>query len=179
MAHDRFEVLFVCHANLCRSPMAERLANRMLADRIGVRGSRLVVSSVGTHARAGEPMHPAAAQVLRERGAYADRFESRLLTPPILAKPDLVLTATREQRAACLRMVPAAAHRTFTLLQFAALRVPALAGAGPGTGWTTGPVRPDDHNLADPVGGPVEAFRACAEEIERALDALIEVIAAR
>ncbi|MGW3795825.1 arsenate reductase/protein-tyrosine-phosphatase family protein [Micromonospora arida] len=26
-------VLFVCHANLCRSPMAEYLARRLLADR--------------------------------------------------------------------------------------------------------------------------------------------------
>jgi protein-tyrosine phosphatase len=118
---DRFEVLFVCHANQCRSAMAERLANRAFADRIGVRGSRLNVSSAGTHARAGVPMHGTAAEVLRERRAYADRFSSRLLTPPILASPNLILTATREQRTACMNLVPSVARRTFTLRQFGRL----------------------------------------------------------
>jgi protein-tyrosine phosphatase len=202
MTHDRFEVLFVCHANLCRSPMAERLANRAFADRIGVRGSRLAVSSAGTHARPGRPMHPATAHVLSERGAYPGQFESRLLTPPILARPDLVLTATREQRAACLRMVPGAARHTFTLRQFGRLAVafaPAAAGAATAphatitadsparrlqallgdlaTGGRPQPV--DDDDLADPVRRPMEEFRRCADDIQRVLDVLVAVIAPR
>jgi protein-tyrosine phosphatase len=216
MAHDRFEVLFVCHANLCRSPMAERIANRAFADRIGVRGSGLVVSSAGTHARPGLPMHPGAVEALGERGVYAGRFESRVLTPPMLDGPDLVLTATREQRAACMRMAPAAARRTFTLRQFGRMAAAALgaaenggrpngtAGSGSGnrpngTGTVTldspaqrvrvllaeaaaartrtrlTPLENDD-DLPDPVRQPIEAFRACAKEIQSVLDALIAVI---
>src|SRR5262245_1544348 len=108
MAHDRFEVLFVCHANLCRSAMAERLANRSFAARRAARGGGRAAPSAGTPARPGVAMHETAARVLRERRAYAERFTSRLVTPPIVAAPDLILTATREQRAACVSMVPGA-----------------------------------------------------------------------
>jgi protein-tyrosine phosphatase len=205
--NDRFEVLFVCHANQCRSAMAERLANRAFADRIGVRGSKLTVSSAGTHARAGVPMHETAAAVLRERRAYADRFGSRLLTPPILASPTLILTATRDQRTACMSMVPSAARRTFTLRQFARLAttVGALSTWSPKRDamFSTGGIARDSANrrlqalldeiasvrnrlpsvppaaddLPDPVHGPIEAFRECADEIQRTIDTLIDVIA--
>jgi protein-tyrosine phosphatase len=210
MTRESFEVLFVCHANLCRSAMAERLANRSFADRLGVRGSRLIVSSAGTHARAGIPMHPSAARVLRERRAYADRFCSRLLTPPIVAAPDLILTATRAQRAACVSMVPAAVRHTFTLRQFGRLASsvavlgtwsPARRSIFPPGGTATvmadsptrrlqalldeissvrgrlQPVPVEEDDLADPVRQPIEAFRRCADEIQRGIDALIEVIA--
>jgi protein-tyrosine phosphatase len=208
MTQDRFEVLFVCHANLCRSAMAERLANRTFADRIGVRGSRLIVSSAGTHARADVPMHETAARVLRERRAYADRFTSRLLTPPILATPDLILTATREQRAACMNLVPSVARRTFTLRQFARLATtvgsvstwsPRRSAVFPtGSIARDSPTRrlqalldeiasvrnrlpsvpPAEDDLADPVRGPIEDFRVCADEIQRTIDAVTDVIAA-
>jgi protein-tyrosine phosphatase len=204
---DRFEVLFVCHANQCRSAMAERLANRSFADRIGVRGAKLTVSSAGTHARADVPMHALAASVLRERRAYADRFTSRLLTPPLLASPNLILTATRDQRTACMSLVPSAARRTFTLRQFARLAttVGALSTWSPKRGslFPAGsiardnPTRrlqalldeiasvrnrlpsvpPAEDDLADPVRGPIDEFRTCADEIQRAIDALIDVIA--
>jgi protein-tyrosine phosphatase len=158
-------------------------------------------------------MHPDAAQVLRERGAYPGQFESRLLTPPILAQPDLILTATREQRAACVRMVPGAVRHTFTVRQFGRLatsfgplcaRHPAQPAAGPGatTVWATATVTADsparrlqalldevaaagrpqlieDDDLTDPVRRSIDAFRLCADEIQRALDALIAVIAVR
>ena len=205
MTQDRFEVLFVCHANLCRSAMAERLANRTFADRIGVRGSRLSVSSAGTHARADLPMHETAAQVLRERRAYADRFSSRLLTPPILATPDLILTATRDQRTACMKLVPRVARRTFTLRQFARLATtvgtvstwpPRRSAFATGGIARDSPTRrlqalldeiasvrnrlpavpPDEDDLADPVCGPIEDFRECADEIQRSIDTLTEVI---
>jgi protein-tyrosine phosphatase len=186
--------------------MAERLANRTFADRLGARGSRLNVSSAGTHARADLPMHRTAAEVLRERRAYPDRFSSRLLTPPILATPDLVLTATREQRTACLKLMPGVARRTFTLRQFARLattvgtvstwpaRRNAFATGGIARDSPTRrlqalldeissvrnrlpSVPPADDDLADPVREPIESFRECADEIQRTLDVLTDVIA--
>jgi protein-tyrosine phosphatase len=202
VTHDRFEVLFVCHANQCRSAMAERLANRTFADRIGVRGSRLNVSSAGTHAQADVPMHETAARVLRERRAYADRFSSRLLTPPILATPDLILTATREQRTACLSLVPGVARRTFTLATTAATvstwsprrsavfptgsiardsptrRLQALLDEIASVRNRLPSVPPADDDLADPVRGPIEDFRECADEIQRSIEALVDVVAA-
>src|SRR5438067_728269 len=55
---ERFRLLYVCHANECRSPMAERLTQRMFADRFGAAASELQVISAGTHARPGRPHCP-------------------------------------------------------------------------------------------------------------------------
>ena len=38
-------------------------------------------------------------------------------------------------------------------------------------------VKPEEDDLADPVRGPIEEFRECADEIQRTIDALIDVIA--
>ncbi|MEV4500142.1 hypothetical protein AB0J84_31165, partial [Micromonospora arborensis] len=69
-------VLFVCHANLCRSPMAEHLARRLLADR------PVTVASAGTDAMDGLGMHPYAMEVVAESGADAASFRTRGLRPP-------------------------------------------------------------------------------------------------
>src|SRR5689334_5434197 len=101
-------MLFVCRANLCRSAMAERLA----------RAGGLDAASAGTHAVPDLDMPPAAKAVLLELGADPDGFASRRVDAALLAGADLVLTATRAERAHCVTLAPAAAARTFTLRQF-------------------------------------------------------------
>src|SRR4051812_22131637 len=99
---DPARLLVVCHANLCRSPMIERLARQALAKRLGdpAGGGQVPtveVTSAGTHAEPGWDMHPFAGEVLRERGADVTDFASRRLTAELVAGADLVLTAARPQ----------------------------------------------------------------------------------
>ncbi|MER7334438.1 MULTISPECIES: low molecular weight phosphatase family protein [unclassified Micromonospora] len=185
-------VLFVCHANLCRSPMAEYLARRLLT------GQPVVVSSAGTDAVDGLPMHPYAAEVATWAGGDPTGFRSRRLRAEHLVGATLVLAATRRQRSVCTALVPAALHRTFTLRQFARLAEAADA-ADPADHAVTdpadGPVRaairaaarargrlqpasPDADDLVDPIGGTAADFRRCAEEIERSLRPLAALIGA-
>ncbi|MCO1595047.1 low molecular weight phosphatase family protein [Micromonospora sp. RHAY321] len=178
-------VLFVCHANLCRSPMAEYLARRMLADR------PVIVASAGTDAVDGLGMHPYAMEIAAESGADAAEFRSRGLRPEYLADATLVLTATRRQRSVCTALAPAALHRTFTLRQFgrlaAAAEPPAemaddplraaIAAAARARGRLQ-PAAPDADDLRDPIGGTAADFRRCAEEIERSLRPLAALIGA-
>ena len=82
---DVCRILFVCHANLCRSPMAESLTRSALADRLGAAAARVDVASAGTHAEPGMSMHPYAEHVLRERGAPdPGRFRSRRVTAELV-----------------------------------------------------------------------------------------------
>jgi protein-tyrosine phosphatase len=170
-------LLFVCHANICRSPMAERLARHELGENRA--------ASAGTHALPDEPMHPSAARVLRERGADPDGFRSRRLSAELVASADLVLTATRQERSVCVALAPSAVGRAFTIRQFGR-----LAGAVPRRKATTAelldeiravrgrlqPVGPEEDDLADPVYGSVADFRACATEIRRSLDPALALI---
>ncbi len=173
MPADRFEILFVCHANMCRSPMAERLARK--AFRPGT-----VAVSAGTHAWDGERMHPYTELVLKERGADTLGFASRRLTRAIVEHADLILTADRVQRAGCATLAPAAVRRVFTLRQFARIiaglpkrpaTMPEMLDAVRAT--LGQPVEPGEDDLTDPVGGPVEAFRVCADEIQRVLGIIV------
>ncbi|MCA2213279.1 arsenate-mycothiol transferase ArsC [Jidongwangia harbinensis] len=193
MYTERFRILFVCHANLCRSPLAERLARRAFDDAFGpAAAASVAVSSAGTRAYPGSPMHPGSAEVLGECGIESGGFVTRTVDVGVLADADLVLTAAREQRAACVTLAPGAVRRTFTLRQFARLAV-AVPAALPGTvpqrlhGLVDGinavrhtvPAVPgDEDDLPDPVNQPIEAFRVCAEDVWRSLSTVVGVIAA-
>ncbi|MFD6638252.1 low molecular weight phosphatase family protein [Micromonospora chalcea] len=178
------EVLFVCHANMCRSPMAEFIARRMLA------GLPLAVASAGTDAIDGAAMHPYAVEVAARTGADPAAFRTRRLRAEHLTGAALVLTATRRQRSACTAMAPATLARTFTLRQFARLATEARAGeAEAGTPLRAAvsaavrargrlqPAAPDVDDLRDPIGGSPADFRRCAEEIERSIRPVLALIA--
>lgn len=194
MTDERFSVLIVCHANLCRSPLAERLARRTFLDRMGALAADFDVVSAGTHAWTGRPMHPLAAEVLREREADDAQFASQRLTADLVARADLILTAARRQRSECVRLVPAAVRRAFTIPQFgrlcAAMPEFALASIWPPTARLHALIKElqllrsrvpvavgDADDLRDPVQLPIEAFRQCATEIQETLDAMTELIA--
>ncbi|MEV0157275.1 low molecular weight phosphatase family protein [Micromonospora sp. NPDC050686] len=178
-------VLFVCHANLCRSPMAEYLAARLM-EKLPVE-----VSSVGTAALEGRPMHPFAANVAAETGSDPNTFRSRRLSPRHLAEAGLVLTASRRHRSICVSLAPRALHRTFTVFQFARLAeeadrpvdvaaglLPAVVRAAARVRGRLQPAAPEDDDIIDPVRGTPEDFRRCARQIERALLPVVALIEA-
>ncbi|MEU1686677.1 low molecular weight phosphatase family protein [Micromonospora sp. NPDC005707] len=187
-------VLFVCHANMCRSPMAEFIARRLLRD------LPVAVTSAGTDALDGAAMHPYAVEVAAGTGADPAAFRTRRLRPEHLTRAALVLTATRRQRSVCTALAPAALSRTFTLRQFARLAAAATAEAAEATepAEPAGPVAespllaavvaaarargrlqpatPDADDLRDPIGGSPADFRRCAEEIERSIRPVLALI---
>ncbi|MEU4365958.1 low molecular weight phosphatase family protein [Micromonospora chersina] len=183
-------VLFVCHANMCRSPMAEFIARRLLRD------LPVAVASAGTDAPDGAAMHPYAVEVAAGTGADPAAFRTRRLRPEHLTRAGLVLTATRRQRSVCTALAPAALPRTFTLRQFA--RLAAAAAEAPEATEPTAPradsplraavavaarargrlqpATPDADDLRDPIGGSPADFRRCAEEIERSIRQVLALI---
>jgi protein-tyrosine phosphatase len=194
MTGERFGILIVCHANLCRSPMAERLTRTALADGLGAEAGGFEVVSAGTHAWAGRAMHPLAAEVLRELGIADTGFLSRRLTEGLVNRADLVLTATRRQRSACVTLDTSAVHRTFTIPQigrYAAAMAPyapipargpqhrlrAMIEQAPVVRGALPIVSPEADDLPDPVQSPIEGFRRCAAEIRSVLDVMIGLIA--
>jgi protein-tyrosine phosphatase len=178
------DILFVCHANLCRSPLAERVTRHALGVQSGLRAA-LSVSSAGTHAEPGMAMHPAARAVLAEAGIDADGFASRPLSAQLLDRAGLVLAVTREQRAVCVTRAPAALRRTFTLRQFGLLarhvdpgrlapvaprrRLPALIEEVCRIRDEVLPLPAGEEDLADPVGGTVNEMRTCVGLIHASL----------
>ena len=176
-------ILFVCHANLCRSPMAERLARHLAAPH----SRRIAIGSAGTHAHDGLEMHPGAVDVLRDCGVDPSGFRSRGLTIDLLDRADLVLAATREQRSYCVSLAPSTLRRAFTITQFGRLASAIDADRIRGlesllevmTEVRAGfqPALPDEDDLADPVLGTLADMAECAKRIQAALEPAIGLIA--
>ena len=165
-ATEPFRVLFVCTANICRSPYMERVARSL--DVPGVE-----FTSAGTHGFDGHPVDPPMAARLAEQGIDAGDFRSRRVTQRLIAEADLVLTAEAAHRSAILEESPEAVRKVFTLGQAARLAaehdtalsprdlVAALAAR------RTAPEPADD--VADPHGRGDAAIAAAAEEISSLL----------
>jgi len=170
-------LLFVCRGNLCRSPMAEILTRHTVAG---------VVVSAGTHAVDGRTMHPKAMRVLAEAGIDPSSFRSRKLTSGLVAGSELTLTATRQQRAECVRLDPRQMGRVFTLRQFARLvdatdlrgstTVDGVLEAVTAVRGDIQPVPATDDEVADPVHGTVADMRACLRLIQDSLRSVLAVI---
>jgi protein-tyrosine phosphatase len=94
MAERPVRVIFVCWGNICRSPMAERVAQRAAEDAgLSESGQRAVgFTSAGTSSEElGEPMDPRAARVLTAAGYRSDAHVAHQITAEEIADADLVV----------------------------------------------------------------------------------------
>ncbi|WP_327089367.1 hypothetical protein OIE66_01720 [Nonomuraea sp. NBC_01738] len=182
--------LFVCTANICRSPIAERLALSVWGT-----GSPIAVISAGTHATAGRPMAAEAADALRELGGDPEGFVSRPLSVALIQAADLVLTSTTAHRRDVVTLLPRASARTFTIAEFGALAAAAPAREPVPKGdddpvqlahdlvaqvrGLRGLVRVSQVDVADPYGGPSRGYRAAARQIATGLAPLFSSVPPR
>lgn len=68
-------VVFVCHGNICRSPMAEAIFCHMLEER-GLTGTMVVDSAAVSAEELGHPVYPQAQQQLQQHGLPRSRHRA-------------------------------------------------------------------------------------------------------
>src|SRR6202022_3959743 len=81
-------VLFVCHGNIIRSPMAAALLRKHLA---GYDGAAVSISSAGLEAKQGRPADSRALLVAKEFGVSLDDHCAEELTSELVRRADLIL----------------------------------------------------------------------------------------
>ncbi|WP_409329167.1 hypothetical protein [Trujillonella humicola] len=177
-------VLVVCTANICRSPVGERLLAARLA------GAGVTVGSAGTRALTGAAIDPPMAALLGPAGARADGFAARQLRPELVRDAALVLAMSREHRAAAVSTLPAAVRRTFLLADAADLAEAVAASGWPAQVAPTpaarlaalpslaAPHRPAARGVEvpDPYRRPAAEYRECFAVVEDAVDRLVRAL---
>ena len=172
-------VLVLCSANQCRSPMAAALLTR----RLGALRTPLAVRSAGLFG-GGEPPPPGVISALAPYGLDISGHRSHQMTEADLAWADLVLGMSREHVRHAVVTVPGAWPRAFTLKELVR------------RGDETGPAKPGERladwlarvhegrdraallgdspvdDVADPIGGPLRAYADTASQLDELISRL-------
>ena len=98
-------ILMVCMGNICRSPMAQAVAQQLA--RVAGRGSEFVFDSAGTHAQhLGERADPRAISVLSRRHYPLANKRSRRVSELDFERFDLILAMDKANLAALEQLCP-------------------------------------------------------------------------
>jgi protein-tyrosine phosphatase len=158
---EEMRILFVCMGNICRSPTAEGVMRRLVAE-AGLE-DRIEVDSAGTGGwHAGDPPDARATSAASRRGVTLDGA-ARQVTSDDFRTFDLVVAMDRENLRGLLALAPdeAAAEKIRLLREFD----PASAGA-------------PDLDVPDPYYGGDRGFETVLDMVEASCRGLLDELRA-
>lgn len=176
------DVLVLCTANVCRSPIAAALLERALAER----GLKAIVRSAGWITQ-GQSPPPEAIKAMAPLGLDISRHVSERLEVGDVAAADLILGMGREHVREAVVLDPSTWGRSFTIKEFVRRgeKVGPRSAGQSLEDWLAilhaERQRSDllgsssDDDVADPIGGPLAAYTATARELEDLVRRLVEL----
>jgi protein-tyrosine phosphatase len=140
-------VLFVCHGNICRSPLAEAYF-RFLVEK---EGWHMTVRSAGLETTSGKPADARAKAVALEHRLSLNQHATTQVHIELLDQSDLIIVMEVVQKDRIQRLSPRSKGKVVLLGRFDSV----------------GPLE-----IADPYCGTSEDFLSCFQQVSRCCDIL-------
>lgn len=137
-------VLFICSANICRSPMAMGLLRKRLAGEAG----NWRIESAGVWAQQGQPAAYNTLMLLYSRDVDLVDHQSRPISRELMDDFNLVLTMERGHKEALRAAFPRQAHKVFLITELVGKK----------------------YDIEDPIGGPMADYELLARDLEYIFD---------
>jgi protein-tyrosine phosphatase len=155
-------VLFVCYANVCRSPLAAGLLRHLASQRGLV--DRLLIDSAGTSAMEGARPHPLSCEIAEQHG-FALGGRARQLLRGDLSRFDHVVVMDRRnydfiQRLAAPSAFGSLAGYRANIRMLRAIASPKAKGR--------------ELDVPDPIGGDARRYAEVYELMRQGCDALLD-----
>lgn len=135
-------ILFVCTANVCRSPMAAGLMRQRVHE-LGL-DEAISVSSTGVWALEGKPASANAIITLAERGIDISQHVAHTLEIKDLNQASIVLVMEEQHRRSIFHLAPSALRKVFLLTE--------MVG--------------QHDDVADPYGGSLAEYQRTAAQLD-------------
>ncbi|HHT89413.1 MAG TPA: ribose 5-phosphate isomerase B [Firmicutes bacterium] len=143
------------------------MAEHLLRHRAKEKKLDLDVASAGLAAFPGDPGAENALKVLAERGIDGSGHRSRKVQPRLLEEFDLILAMTSGHKKQLLGLAPQLAGRIFLLKEFA---------KGAEQGQEADDSVEKEYEISDPFGQSLDVYRQSLEEIDRAVQAILQFL---
>jgi protein-tyrosine phosphatase len=146
-------LLFVCTANICRSPTAEGILKRLLAGNF-----ELEIESAGTHDyHVGRPPYPSAVEQAKRRGYDITSCTARQIAPDDFDHFDMIVAMDKSNLAALKTIAPTRCkHKLELLLDYGD--------------------KYHGQEVPDPYGGDEKDFERAIDMIEDGCKGLAELL---
>ena len=141
-------VLFVCHGNICRSPLAEVYFQSLVEKE----GRHMMVRSAGLETTPGKPAHANAKAVALQHWLSLDKHATTQVHKELIERSDLILVMEIGQRDRIQALYPRSKGKVVLLGRFDS---------------SIGPLE-----IADPYSGTTEDFLSCFQQVSRCCDML-------
>ncbi len=151
-----YNILVVCTANVCRSPMGETILQKMIRD-AGLE-KLFQVKSAGIYAMDGQKSSDLTVEVCRENGLDLAHHRSKSITPQDIQSNNIILCMTPDHKEDLIYFFPAENEKISTLREYGREKIPAKLA------------------IDDPIGMSKNFYRRIFREIETEMKRILPLL---